>query len=104
MDHKPQLADAIGQVHGQVAGLLHRPRPGQVDVHPGQMKSARAVLDEHQHVQPLEQDRLNHQEVAPMIACAWAARNCRQAGPARRGAGSMPAACRISRTVEAAIA
>jgi hypothetical protein len=39
-----------------------------------------------------------------MIACAWAARNCRQVGPARRGAGSMPAVCRISHTVEAAIA
>jgi hypothetical protein len=30
--------------------------------------------------------------------------NCRQAGPDRRGAGSMPAACRISHTVDAAIA
>ena len=39
-----------------------------------------------------------------MIACAWAARNCRQLGPARRGAGSRPAACRISHTVDAAIA
>jgi hypothetical protein len=39
-----------------------------------------------------------------MIACAWAVRNCRQVGPARRGAGSMPAACRISHTVDAAIA
>jgi hypothetical protein len=39
-----------------------------------------------------------------MIACAWAATNSRQVGPARRGAGSMPAACRISHTVDAAIA
>ena len=30
------------------------------------------------------------------IPAAWAVRNCRQAGPARRGAGSMPAARRIS--------
>jgi Methyltransferase domain len=37
------------------------------------------------------------------IACAWAARNCRQLGPARRGAGSMPAVCRISHTVDAPI-
>jgi len=38
-----------------------------------------------------------------MIACAWAVRNCRQVGPDRRGAGSMPAACRISHTVDPAI-
>jgi hypothetical protein len=37
------------------------------------------------------------------IACAWAAKNCRQLGPARRGVGSLPVACRISHTVEAAI-
>ena len=34
-------------------------------------------------------------------ACAW--RNCRHVGPARRGAGSMPAARRISHTVDGAI-
>ena len=31
--------------------------------------------------------------------CAWACRNCRQVGPARRGAGPMPGARRISQTV-----
>ena len=31
-----------------------------------------------------------------MIPLAWAVRNCRYGGPARRGAGSMPAAVRIS--------
>jgi hypothetical protein len=30
------------------------------------------------------------------IPAAWACRNCRQVGPARRGAGPMPAARRIS--------
>jgi hypothetical protein len=30
------------------------------------------------------------------IPAAWACRNCRQPGPERRGAGSIPAACRIS--------
>jgi len=39
-----------------------------------------------------------------MIARAWAARNCRRADPARRGAGPVPAASRISRTADAAIA
>src|SRR5690349_18888452 len=36
------------------------------------------------------------------IPAAWACRNCRQVGPERRGAGSMPAARRISRTVDGA--
>ena len=34
---------------------------------------------------------------------AWAVRNCFQVGPGRRGAGSIPAACRICHTVEVAI-
>ena len=37
------------------------------------------------------------------IACAWARRNSDQGGPARRGAGSTPAAWRIVQTVEAPI-
>jgi hypothetical protein len=36
------------------------------------------------------------------MPAAWACRNCRQFGPERRGAGSMPAACRISHTVDGA--
>ena len=36
------------------------------------------------------------------IPAAWACRNCRQVGPERRGAGSMPAARRISHTVDGA--
>ena len=37
------------------------------------------------------------------IPAACAARNCRHVGPERRGAGSMPAARRISQTVDGAI-
>ena len=37
------------------------------------------------------------------IAWACAVRNCRQVGPDRRGAGSMPAPLRIFHTVDAAI-
>ena len=38
-----------------------------------------------------------------MMPRAWAVRNCFQVGPVRRGAGSIPASCRICHTVEAAI-
>ncbi len=34
---------------------------------------------------------------------AWAVRNCFQVGPVRRGAGPIPASCRICHTVDAAI-
>jgi hypothetical protein len=37
------------------------------------------------------------------ILCAWARRNSVQEGPARRGAGSIPALCRIFQIVEAPI-
>jgi hypothetical protein len=38
------------------------------------------------------------------IPAAWACRNCRHVGPDRRGAGSMPAARRISHPVDGATA
>lgn len=40
---------------------------------------------------------------AAMIPSTWAVRNSRQLGPVRRGAGSTPAACKISQTVDGAI-
>jgi hypothetical protein len=39
---------------------------------------------------------------AAMMPWAWFVRNSLQVGPVRRGAGSMPAACRIYHTVEVA--
>jgi hypothetical protein len=45
-------------------GLLHRPGHGRSCGHPGQVEPPGAVFDEHQHVQPLEQHRFHHQEVA----------------------------------------
>jgi hypothetical protein len=56
-NQEPQRADAVAQVHGQVAGLLYRPRSGRVCGHSGQVESSGAAFDEHQHVQPLEQHR-----------------------------------------------
>jgi hypothetical protein len=64
MNQEPQGAGALIQVHDEVAGLLRRPCPGRVRGYPGQVQSSGAVLDEYQHVQPLEQSRLHRQEVA----------------------------------------
>ncbi|MEV6032810.1 hypothetical protein AB0L65_16745 [Nonomuraea sp. NPDC052116] len=60
VDQEPQLGDALPQV----AGLLDRPRPGRTRGHPTQMQPPSAVLDDDQHIQPFEQYRLDHQEVA----------------------------------------
>jgi hypothetical protein len=63
MDQVLAGVEAVAQVHGEVAGLLHLPCPVRAPSHPGKVESSGAVLDEHQHVQPLEQHRLHHQEV-----------------------------------------
>jgi hypothetical protein len=63
MNQEPQRTDAVAQVHGQVPGLLYRPRPCRVRSHAARVQAPGAVLDEHQHVDPLEQHGLYHQEV-----------------------------------------
>ena len=60
------------------------------------------MLDEHQDVDALQQHGVHVQEIDREDPAAWAARNCRQVGPERRGPGSMPAAWRISQTVDGA--
>jgi hypothetical protein len=63
VNQEPQRAEAVTEVHGEVAGLLRCPCPGRACGHPGQVQPAGSVLDEHQHVQPLEQHRLDDKEV-----------------------------------------
>src|SRR5258707_4077307 len=46
----------------KVAGLLHRPVPGGVRSDAAQMHPATTVLDEHQHVQALQQHGVHVQE------------------------------------------
>ena len=43
------------------------------------------------------------EEIGGEHAAGLTVRNCRHVGPVRRGAGSIPASCRICHTVEAAI-
>jgi hypothetical protein len=53
--------------------------------------------DHGEDVGPSAVEQFHAEEVA-----GWERRNCDQAGPVRRGAGSMPLAFRISHTVDAA--
>src|SRR4051812_45009284 len=104
INQEPQRAKAITQVHDEIAGLLHRPRTGRLRGHSPQVQSSGAVLNDTSTYNRLSSTVSTTKKSQAITACAWAARNCRQPGPARRGAGSMPAVCRNSHTVEAAIA
>jgi hypothetical protein len=68
MNQEPRRAGALAQIHGEVAGLLHCPCAGRVRGYPGQVQPAGAVLDEYQHVQPLEKRWLHHRKSQAMIA------------------------------------
>jgi hypothetical protein len=67
------------------------------------VRAAGGVLDDEEHVEPVQADRVDMEHVAGDDAVRCARRNCAQVGPARRGAGSIPAACKIFQTVEAPI-
>ena len=49
------------------------------------------MLYEEQDIEPLEQQRVDAEEVGGENALCLGGRNCLQVGPLRRGAGSMPA-------------
>ena len=61
------------------------------------------VLDDEERVEPVQGDRVEVEQIAGEDRLACARRNCRQVGPARRGAGSIPAVFTIRQTVEAPI-
>ncbi len=58
------LLSAVCEVHEQVAGLLGHPRPGRVRRHAQDMNPARRQLHHEEHIQALEQDRVDMEEVA----------------------------------------
>jgi hypothetical protein len=102
-DQKPQAAGPLAEVHENVPGLLDGPGGGRVGGDTGQVDAAMVVLDEEQHVKPAEKDSVDVKKSTATIVLAWADRNCFQLAAARRGAGSIPAALRISQIVEGAI-
>jgi hypothetical protein len=52
---------------------------------------AAAVLDHDEHVEPVQEDGIDVGEVDREDRVGLRGRNCRQVGPDRSGAGSMPA-------------
>jgi hypothetical protein len=101
-DEELNVPEPLVEGESDVTSLLDRPFAGGVGGNAAQMHPAGFMLDEHQDIQSLQQHRvhveevngedpggLGVQELSPGRACAM-------------GAGSMPAARRISQTVEGA--
>ena len=101
-DQEPEPVGSVAEVHEQVAGLLGDPGPGGVGGDPGEVHAATAVLDHDENVEAAQEDGVDVGEVDREDRVGLLRRNCRQVGPARRGAGSSPASLRIFQTVEAA--
>jgi hypothetical protein len=102
-DQELQAAGLFAEVHERVPGLLDRPGGGRVSGDAGQVDAATVVLDDEQHVEPAQKTVSTWKKSTAAIVLAWADRNCFQLADARCGAGSMPAAWRISQMVEGAI-
>jgi len=62
-DQEPEVLEPLIQIQGQVAGLLDSPCAGWVRGDAAQVHPAGAVLNEYQHVQSPQHDRVNVQEV-----------------------------------------
>ena len=60
--------EPLAEVEGEVAGLLHRPRAGGMGGDAAEVHPAGAVLDEHQHVQPVS-STVSTCRSAPRGAC-----------------------------------
>ncbi len=77
VDHEP---DPDVEVHQEVAGLLGRPRPGRAGRDPGQMHPSGANLNEEQHIEALEGDGVDAEEVGGDQSVGLAADELRPEG------------------------
>jgi hypothetical protein len=104
VDEEAQRRGSFGQRPRQVARLLSNPRPARICGAAGEVQAVAVELDEEEHVQPPEPERVDREVVAGDLACACARKNSRQESPAARlpvpvrpGAGSLVAETRRPR-------
>jgi hypothetical protein len=90
------------EIHDQVPGLLGGPFPGWVQGECEDADAAGRVANHGQGAGLCAAGQAGCEEGRARIASACERRNCDQASPVRRRAGSIPLALRISRTVDAA--
>jgi hypothetical protein len=62
-DQEPEPPDAVVKTHEQVAGLLGHPRPGWMGCHTEHVDPAGGHLEHEQHLQPLQEDGIDGEEV-----------------------------------------
>ncbi len=89
--------------HQQVARLLSYPPTVGVRRDPGQVNAASRELNEEQNIEPLQEQRVDREEIALEDARRLLGGNSAQLASSRIGAGSIPASLRIVQTVLAAI-
>src|SRR5262249_53515304 len=95
-DQKTEVPEPLADVEGQVAGPLRRPVARRVGGDAARC-IRRVPCSTNTSTYSLVSATVSTcRESAAKIPAACACRNCRQARPSRRGAGSMPAARRIS--------
>ena len=102
-DQNAELGRAVAEVHKKVACMLGHPGTTGVGGDSQEVHPTGRVLHHEQHIQPLQQQCLDAEEIGGENAPRCTARNCRQLCPSRRGAGSIPALLRTDHTVLASI-
>ena len=97
-DQESHFPEPLAWAKGEVAGLLHRPLAGRAG---GDADQAHPAVPCSMNTRTYSRRRSTVstcRKSTARIPATWAFRNCRQVGPDWRGAGSMPAARRISCT------
>jgi hypothetical protein len=102
-DDERDCACLFGELHREVASLLGHPAGDRLGGHTGDPHEARVVVDEHEDVEPAEENAVDMEEVARLSPFACAERNSAQVGPNRRGDGSMALRFRIAQTLDGAV-
>ena len=100
-DEESEVPVGVVEVHDQVAGLLGEPGCGRVGGDAEDVDAAGGVFDDEECESRCRVIVSRWNRSQARMPWAWAWRNCVQVGPARRGAGSLPATLRMVHTVEA---
>jgi len=99
-DEEPERADPVREVHSQVAGLLRSPCPVRVPGHPQDVyPPGRYISMTNSTYRRLRKIVSTVKKSHASSPSAWERRNLRQEVSRPRGAGLMPRARRIRRTV-----
>ena len=93
----------VVEVHEQVAGLFGDSDCGRVGGDAEDVEAAGGVFDDEECESRCRVIVSRWNKSQARIAWACTRRNCDHVGPARRGAGSTPAARKLFQTVEAPI-